>query len=75
MDLSCGSPHEGVTSSVAFNLADLHGPVVYFRYDRDDMRRGGHMGRQGSFDYGRDGFGNVVAAFEELNLPYQETSS
>ena len=47
-------------SSVAFNLAYLDRPVVYFQFDRDEMMRGGHMGRQGYFDYQRDGFGPVV---------------
>jgi hypothetical protein len=47
-------------SSVAFNMAYLDRAVVYFQFDRADMMRGGHMGRQGYFDYARDGYGPVV---------------
>jgi glycosyltransferase involved in cell wall biosynthesis len=47
-------------SSVAFNIAYLDRPVVYFQFDRAEMMRGGHMGRQGYFDYARDGYGPVV---------------
>ena len=47
-------------SSVFFNLAYIDRPIVYFQFDRADMLRGGHMGRQGYFDYERDGFGPVV---------------
>jgi hypothetical protein len=47
-------------SSVAFNSAYLDRPVVYFQFDRKLMLRGGHVGRQGYFDYRRDGFGPVV---------------
>ena len=48
-------------SSVAFNLAYIDRPVVYFQFDRAAYARGAHMGRQGYFDYERDGFGPVVA--------------
>ena len=47
-------------SSVFFNLAYIDRPIVYFQFDRAVMLRGGHMGRQGYFDYERDGFGPVV---------------
>jgi CDP-glycerol glycerophosphotransferase (TagB/SpsB family) len=47
-------------SSVAFNVAYLDRPVVYFQFDRAEYARGAHMGRQGYFDYERDGFGPVV---------------
>ena len=51
-------------SSVAFNVAYLDRPIVYFQFDRADVMRGGHMGRQGYFDYYRDGFGPVVLDVE-----------
>jgi hypothetical protein len=54
-------------SSVAFNTAYIDRPVVYFQFDRDLMLGGVHVGRQGYFDYVRDGFGPVtedVAATE-----------
>jgi hypothetical protein len=47
-------------SSVAFNVAYIDRPVVYFQFDRREMFRGAHVGRQGYFDYERDGFGPVV---------------
>jgi CDP-glycerol glycerophosphotransferase (TagB/SpsB family) len=47
-------------SSVAFNAAYLDRPVVYFQFDREEMLGGAHVGRQGYFDYERDGFGPVV---------------
>jgi glycosyltransferase involved in cell wall biosynthesis/CDP-glycerol glycerophosphotransferase (TagB/SpsB family) len=47
-------------SSVAFNVAYLDRPVVYFQFDREEMMSGGHMGRRGYFDYARDGFGPVA---------------
>lgn len=47
-------------SSVAFNIAYLDRPVVYFQFDREAMFHGAHVGRQGYYDYERDGFGPVV---------------
>jgi CDP-glycerol glycerophosphotransferase (TagB/SpsB family) len=52
-------------SSVAFNIAYLDAPVVYFQFDRDQMLGGLHVGRQGYFDYFRDGFGPVVTEPDE----------
>ena len=47
-------------SSVVFNTAYLDRPAVYFQFDRDRMLGGAHVGRQGYFDYERDGFGPVA---------------
>jgi CDP-glycerol glycerophosphotransferase (TagB/SpsB family) len=47
-------------SSVAFDVALLSVPVVYFQFDYDEMMRGGHTARPGYFDYVRDGFGPVA---------------
>jgi glycosyltransferase involved in cell wall biosynthesis len=47
-------------SSVAFNVAYIDRPVLYFQFDRDAMLGGLHVGRAGYFDYERDGFGPVV---------------
>lgn len=52
-------------SSVAFNLAYLDRPVVYYQFDRAAMFHGAHVGRQGYFDYERDGFGPVVEDLPE----------
>jgi CDP-glycerol:poly(glycerophosphate) glycerophosphotransferase len=73
-------------SSVAFNVAYLDGQVVYYQFDHEAMMSGAHMGREGYFDYVRDGFGPVatdeqtaiaaiVAAIENGRSPtpmYQE---
>ncbi len=47
-------------SSMAFNVAYVDRPTVYFQFDREQVRNGGHVGREGYFDYQRDGFGPVT---------------
>jgi hypothetical protein len=47
-------------SSVAFDVAALDRPVVYYQFDRDRVLGGAHLGRTGYFDYERDGFGPVA---------------
>ena len=47
-------------SSVAFNIAYLDRPIVYFQFDAAEVEQGGHMGRKGYFEYDRDGYGPVV---------------
>jgi glycosyltransferase involved in cell wall biosynthesis/CDP-glycerol glycerophosphotransferase (TagB/SpsB family) len=47
-------------SSVAFNIAYIDAPVVYFQFDRDEMLGGAHIGRRGYFDYAEHGFGPVA---------------
>jgi glycosyltransferase involved in cell wall biosynthesis len=51
-------------SSVVFNTAYLDRPAVYFQFDREEMLGGAHVGRQGYFDYERDGFGPVAVDLE-----------
>lgn len=51
-------------SSIAFNMAYLHGPVVYFQFDRDDFY-GSHIERPGYFDYEKHGFGPVTLEVDE----------
>lgn len=46
-------------SSVAFEIAYLDRPVVYYQFDRDSFFRG-HIYEPGYFDYARDGFGPVT---------------
>jgi glycosyltransferase involved in cell wall biosynthesis len=55
-------------SSVAFNIAYIDRPTVYFQFDREAMLGGLHVGRQGYFDYARDGFGPVVEDLETAEL-------
>ena len=52
-------------SSVAFNVAYIDGPIVYFQFDRDIVLGGAHVGRRGYFDYERDGFGPVTTDADE----------
>jgi glycosyltransferase involved in cell wall biosynthesis len=52
-------------SSVAFNVAYIDGPIVYFQFDRDAVLSGQHLGRAGYFDYHRDGFGPVTMTADE----------
>jgi glycosyltransferase involved in cell wall biosynthesis len=47
-------------SSVAFNAAYIERPVVYFQFDAETMFSGGHVGRQGYFEYPDQGFGPVA---------------
>lgn len=47
-------------SSVAFNVAYLDRPVVYYQFDREAMLGGAHVGRRGYFEYERDGYGPVA---------------
>ena len=54
-------------SSVAFNAAYIDRPVVYFHFDFETAMHGGHLGREGYFDYRRDGFGPVCVTDEEVD--------
>ena len=53
-------------SSMAFNVALLDRPVVYFPFDLAAVQAGAHVGRVGYFDYGRDGFGPVACELGAL---------
>lgn len=55
-------------SSVAFNVAYIDRPVIYFQFDRDEMLGGLHVGRKGYFEYERDGFGPVVTDLRAAEL-------
>ena len=52
-------------SSVAFDVAALDRPIIYFQFDRERVLGGGHIGRPGYFDYERDGFGPVITGAPE----------
>ena len=53
-------------SSVAFEMAYLNKPVLYYHFDYDDVYSGGHTYSKGYFDYRRDAFGPVVE--KEIDL-------
>ena len=46
-------------SSVAFDMAYVEKPVIYYQFDIDQFYKGGHVGVPGYFDYERDGFGPI----------------
>jgi CDP-glycerol glycerophosphotransferase len=48
-------------SSVAFEMAYLQRPVVYYQFDRAAFFSGTHVFRRGAWSYEDDGFGPVVA--------------
>ncbi len=60
-------------SSMAFDVAYIDRPVVYFQFDRDRVLSGGHVGRRGYFDYERDGYGPVATSLEEVLPAIVET--
>jgi glycosyltransferase involved in cell wall biosynthesis/tetratricopeptide (TPR) repeat protein len=52
-------------SSVAFEVALLDKPVVYYQFDEAQMFGGSHTMQRGYFDYRRDGFGPMCVSEEE----------
>jgi glycosyltransferase involved in cell wall biosynthesis/CDP-glycerol glycerophosphotransferase (TagB/SpsB family) len=53
-------------SSVAFEMALLQKPTLYYQFDRDDVFSGGHTTEPGYFDYEKDAFGPIVCDQEGL---------
>jgi glycosyltransferase involved in cell wall biosynthesis/CDP-glycerol glycerophosphotransferase (TagB/SpsB family) len=47
-------------SSLAFEMAYIERPVVYFQFDQDEFFAGGHAYRRGTWSYEDDGFGPVT---------------
>ncbi|HEB9341530.1 TPA: CDP-glycerol glycerophosphotransferase family protein [Campylobacter coli] len=52
-------------SSVAFEMAVLKKPVIYYQFDKDEFFSK-HSYTQGYFDYERDGFGEVCFDYYQL---------
>jgi CDP-glycerol glycerophosphotransferase (TagB/SpsB family) len=52
-------------SSVAFEMAYLKKPIIYYQFDEDIFFQR-HCWQKGYFDYRRDGFGPVVTTKEDL---------
>lgn len=46
------------TSAIS-DFVYLHKPIVYCHFDRDEFYSGGHIAKDGSFDYEQEGFGEV----------------
>ncbi len=53
-------------SSVAFEMAYLRRPVIYYHYDFVDFYGGDHNWRQGYYDYAKDGFGPIAYELEQV---------
>jgi CDP-glycerol glycerophosphotransferase (TagB/SpsB family) len=47
-------------SSLAFEMAYIERPVVYFQFDQAEFFAGGHAYRRGTWSYEDDGFGPVT---------------
>ncbi|EAV9741870.1 capsular biosynthesis protein, partial [Campylobacter coli] len=52
-------------SSVAFEMAYLNKPVIYYQFDHEEFFNS-HTYQKGYFDYKKDGFGPVVEDEESL---------
>lgn len=53
-------------SSVAFEMAYLRKPVIYYQFDADEVLSNKHIFSQGYFSYVKNGFGDVVYTQPEL---------
>src|SRR3546814_11282581 len=53
-------------SSVAFDMAYLQKPIIYYQFDMDDFFSGGHLFQSGYFDFVQVGFGPVCKDDEEI---------
>jgi len=53
-------------SSVAFEMAFLNKPSIYYQFDEESFFNGGHGYTKGYYDYRKHGFGPVVADQNKL---------
>jgi CDP-glycerol glycerophosphotransferase (TagB/SpsB family) len=53
-------------SSVAFEMAMLRKPVIYYQFDYETFYGGGHAFEQGYFNFEKDGFGPVCTTHKSL---------
>ena len=53
-------------SSVAFEIAYIERPVIYYQFDAKQFYEGGHLGFAGYFDFAKDGFGPVCNTEDTL---------
>lgn len=53
-------------SSVAFEMAYIMRPILYYQFDEERIYSGVHIGEKGYFDYTRDGFGPVCKDLNSL---------
>lgn len=59
-------------SSVAFEVAYLQKPVIYYQFDRDEVFSGGHIYEKGYFDYNVNGFGPVCLSLKDVLSSLEE---
>ncbi|WP_351118946.1 CDP-glycerol glycerophosphotransferase family protein [Psychrobacter sp. SMN/5/1215-MNA-CIBAN-0208] len=53
-------------SSVAFEVAYLKKPIVYYQFDREEVFNGSHTFEGGYFSYDKDGFGPIITNEKDL---------
>lgn len=52
-------------SSVSFDFAYLKKPLIYCQFDKELIWSEAHIGKEGYFDYEKDGFGDVTYSLED----------
>ena len=62
-------------SSVAFELAYIERPVIYYQFDAGEFYSGTHLGFNGYFDFEKDGFGPVCQNEDALHGAIEATLS
>ena len=63
-------------SSASYDFSYLRKPVIYCQFDREEFYSGDHVCEKGYFDYGEDGFGEVVHDLEStIDLIMEYVSS
>ena len=60
-------------SSVAFDVAYLEKPVLYYHFDADEIFGGEHVCERGYFDYASQGFGPVSETEDQLLTQLEAT--
>lgn len=55
-------------SSIAFDFAYLHKPVIYFQFDFDEFYSGNHTYIKGNYDFSSMGFGRIVTTIDDLSF-------
>lgn len=58
-------------SSVAFDMAYLNKPTIYYQFDADEIFGGSHTYKKGYFDYELDGFGPVVNNEDDFYIQFE----
>src|SRR5690606_29078156 len=59
-------------SSVAFEMAYLEKPIIYFQFDKKTIFSGNHTYQKGYFEYERDGFGPIVEEVAQVEQALEQ---